>query len=121
MDHIAIDLGSKESQVCVRAADGQILEERRVGTRSLGEYLAGRARSRVILETCSEAFPVADASLAAGHDTVVVPASLAPSLGVGDRGIKTDVRAVWTFVHAEGLSFKKNDPASRTKPSRRRP
>src|SRR3979409_862550 len=33
------------------------------------------------------------------------------------RGIKTDVRAVWTFVHAEGLSFKKNDPASRTKPS----
>lgn len=24
-----------------------------------------------------------------------------------ERGIKTDVRAVWTFVHAEGLSFKK--------------
>lgn len=92
MDHIAIDLGSRESQVCVRAADGQILEERRVGTRSLGKYLAGRTRSRVILETCSEAFPVADASLAAGHETVVVPASLAPSLGVGDRGIKTDVR-----------------------------
>jgi transposase len=37
------------------------------------------------------------------------------------RGIKTDVRAVWTFVHAEGLSFKKNDPASRTKPPRYRP
>ena len=30
------------------------------------------------------------------------------------RGIKTVVRAVWTFVHAEGLSFKKNDPASGT-------
>jgi transposase len=27
------------------------------------------------------------------------------------RGIKTDVRAVWTFVHAEGLSFKKNHSA----------
>ena len=51
MDHIAIDLGSKESQVCVRAADGQILEERRVGTRSLGKYLAARPRSRVILES----------------------------------------------------------------------
>ena len=24
-----------------------------------------------------------------------------------ERGVKTDVRAVWTFVHAEGLSFKK--------------
>ncbi|MGY2803841.1 putative transposase [Bradyrhizobium sp. USDA 4506] len=27
------------------------------------------------------------------------------------RGIKTDVRAVWTFVHVEGLSFKKSDPS----------
>lgn len=29
------------------------------------------------------------------------------------RGIKTDRRAVWTFLHAEGLSFKKNDRSSR--------
>jgi putative transposase len=27
------------------------------------------------------------------------------------RGIKTDPRAVWVFVHAEGLSFKKNKSA----------
>jgi transposase len=33
---------------------------------------------------------------------------------LAERGIKTDRRAVWIFVHAEGLSFKKNDPASRT-------
>jgi transposase len=92
MDHVAIDLGSRESQVCVRAADGEILEERRVGTRSLGKYLAGRQKSRVVLEACAEAFSVADAASAAGHETVVVPASLAPSLGVGDRGIKTDTR-----------------------------
>jgi transposase len=88
MDHIAIDLGSRESQVCVRRADGEILEERRVGTGSLGKYLQGRPKSRVVLEACAEAFAVADASLATGHETVVVP----ESLGVGDRGIKTDVR-----------------------------
>jgi transposase len=92
MEHVAIDLGSRESQVCVRAADGEILEERRVGTRSLGKYLAKRPKSRVVLEACAEAFAVADAALAAGHETVVVPASLAPSLGVGERGVKTDVR-----------------------------
>jgi len=92
MDHIAIDLGSRESQVCIRTADGEIREERRVGTRSLGKFLAGCPRSRVILEACAEAFAIADASLAAGHETVVVPASLAPSLGVGDRGVKTDTR-----------------------------
>jgi putative transposase len=27
------------------------------------------------------------------------------------RGIKTDARAVWVFVHREGLSFKKNRAA----------
>jgi len=29
------------------------------------------------------------------------------------RGIKTDRRAVWAFLHAEGLSFKKNRAARR--------
>ena len=29
------------------------------------------------------------------------------------RGIKTDRRAVWTFLHAEGLSFKKNGTSGR--------
>ncbi len=31
---------------------------------------------------------------------------------LADQGIKTHPRAVWVFVHAEGLSFKKN-PAAR--------
>ncbi len=37
------------------------------------------------------------------------------------RGIKTDVRAVWTFVHAEGLSFKKkrSGQPSKTAPTSR--
>ncbi len=29
------------------------------------------------------------------------------------RGIKTDRRAVWVFLHAEGLSFRKNRAARR--------
>lgn len=37
------------------------------------------------------------------------------------RGIKTDRRAVWVFLHAEGLSFKKNRAAGRTVPVRHRP
>ena len=31
-------------------------------------------------------------------------------------GLKVDYRSVWAFVHAEGLSFKKNRAAFRTKP-----
>jgi putative transposase len=36
------------------------------------------------------------------------------------RGIKTDPRAVWVFVHAEGLSFKKNKSARRARSARYR-
>jgi len=36
-----------------------------------------------------------------------------------ERGLKVDYRSVWEFVHAEGLSFKKNTSARRTKSSRR--
>ena len=76
MEHVAIDLGSRESQVCVRDASGEILLERKVPTARLPAYLAKRPRSRVIVETCAEAFFVADAASAAGHEVRVVPASL---------------------------------------------
>jgi transposase len=33
---------------------------------------------------------------------------------LAERGIKTQPRAVWVFLHAEGLSFKKNLVARRT-------
>ncbi len=37
------------------------------------------------------------------------------------RGIKTDRRAVWVFLRAEGLSFKKNSAPGRAVPVRHRP
>ncbi len=92
MDHIAIDLGSRESQICVRSADGTILEERRWATSKLRSYLQRRPPSRVIVETCAEAFRVADTARELGHDPRVVPATLAPALGVGERRTKTDKR-----------------------------
>ena len=92
MDHLAIDLGGRESQICVRQAEGHIVEERRCRTAGLAAYLASRPPSRVIVETCSEAFRIADAALAAGHAVRVVPATLVRTLGVGARRVKTDRR-----------------------------
>jgi transposase len=92
MEHCAIDLGGKESQICVRSGDGQIVDERRCRTAALPAYLAARPRSRVVVETCSEAFGIADAALLTGHEVRVVPATLARSLGVGARRLKTDRR-----------------------------
>jgi len=92
MKHIAIDLGGMESQVCVRDPDGAVQLEGKRKTRDLDLFLSGREKSRVIVETSAEAFKVADAALAAGHEVRVVPATLVKSLGVGSRKTKTDVR-----------------------------
>lgn len=92
MEHCAIDLGGKESQICVRDDSGKILKEGRCPTRKIGDYLLKRPHSRVILETSAEAFAIADIVKKLGHEVRVVPSALAPSLGVGARKIKTDRR-----------------------------
>ena len=92
MQHVAIDLGGKESWICVRSETGEILEERPHRTASLPQYLRRRPPSRVVVESCSEAFHVADAALESQHQVRVVPATLVRSLGVGSRRTKTDQR-----------------------------
>ncbi len=91
MNHIAIDLGGRKSQVCVRDAVGKIVRELSCKTSSVTDVLP-EPPGRVILETCSEAFAIAEKIQARGLEAVVVPAVLAPQLGVGHRGVKTDVR-----------------------------
>lgn len=90
MEHVAIDLGLRESQICVRDAEGKILEERRHATAALDSYLARRPPSRVIVESSAEAFAVADLARRYGHEVRVVPSLLVRTLGVGARGIKND-------------------------------
>jgi transposase len=92
VNHIAIDLGSKFSQVCMRSADGTIVFERKERTALLPTLMRTWEASRVIVETSSEAFRMADAAIAAGHEIRVVPSTLAKQLGVGERKLKTDQR-----------------------------
>ncbi len=92
MEHVAIDLGGRESQICVRREDGTIRLETRCRTTDLAKFFATTPTSRVIVETCAEAFHVADAARLAGHDVRVVPATIVRSLGVGSRRTKTDKR-----------------------------
>lgn len=92
MQHVAIDLGSRESQICIRQLDGAIVEERKHPTRKLTELVKTWPTSRVVMEASAEAFKIADAALAAGHQVRVVPGKLVRLLGVGDRGVKNDQR-----------------------------
>lgn len=92
MEHIAIDLGSRQSQICRRAPDGTILQQTRVETTDIAKYLEGLPRAKVILETSAETFAIADIARDLGHDVNVVPSTLAKTLGVGSRGVKNDRR-----------------------------
>lgn len=92
MEHLAIDLGARKSQICVRASDGTVLIERKLETAGIRGFLAQRPPSRVIVETCAESFRVADLALALGHEVRVVPATLVKTLGVGARKTKNDRR-----------------------------
>jgi len=49
MDHIGIDLGSRDRHVCVRNSAGEIIEEARRPTTGLGPWLAGRAPACVAI------------------------------------------------------------------------
>jgi transposase len=91
MEHLAIDLGSRESQICVRDGSGKIQHEQKLPNEALS-LLFERSPCRVVVETCAEAFAVAEQARHHGHDVRVVPATLVRSLGVGARRIKTDRR-----------------------------
>jgi transposase len=92
MQHLAIDLGGLESQICIREHDGSVLLERKIKTAAIKRFLKDRPKSRVVVETCAESFRVADGALELGHEVRVVPATLVRQLGVGHRGVKTDQR-----------------------------
>jgi transposase len=92
VDHVAIDLGARESHVCRRRPDGLIIESTRLKTVHIQRYLAKLETSRVIVETCAEAFHIAELAKTHGHEVRIVPATLVRSLGVGARGMKTDQR-----------------------------
>ena len=92
MEHLAIDLGGKESQICVRSSDGQIVEERRCRTarcRRIWRPVPGAASwSRPAAKRLGLRMP----RCRLGHEVRVVPATLVRSLGVGARRLKTDRR-----------------------------
>jgi transposase len=63
----------------------------------IAAVLQGQPKSRVVLETCAEAFAIADTARLSGHEVRVVPATLVKSLGVGARPTKTDRRDAWAL------------------------
>jgi hypothetical protein len=55
MDHIGIDLHKRESQICLLAEGGELIERRiRTEPQRFAEALGGRAPAQVLLESSTE-------------------------------------------------------------------
>lgn len=96
MEYGAIDLHTRESQIRIVTAEGQVVFERRVPTRRdrLTEVFGGRPAMRILLESGTESEWVAQHLEGLGHEVVVADPNYAAMYGERTRRIKTDRRDV---------------------------
>ena len=101
MDHIGIDVHKKESQICILAEGGELLE-RRVPTqgRRFAEELGARPHARILLESSTESEWVARCLEALGHHVVVADPNFAPMYATRTRKVKTDRRDARALAEA---------------------
>lgn len=100
MNHIAIDLGSKKSQVCIRSRTGSILKEFKLKTADIEKLLGQESKAKVVMEASAEAFHIARLTTRLGHEVRVVPSVLSKALAVGARGVKTDLKDAQALSNA---------------------
>lgn len=93
MDHAAIDLHKRDSQIRIVTAAGEVTDCRIRTTRAAFTAVFGsRPRLRVLLEASTESEWVAQQIEALGHEAVVADPNYAPMYGTRTRRIKTDLR-----------------------------
>jgi transposase len=101
MDHVGIDLHKKESQICILAEGGELLERRiRTDPRRFAEVAGERAPARILLESSTESEWVARCLEGLGHDVVVADPNFAPMYATRTRKVKTDRRDARALAEA---------------------
>jgi transposase len=101
MDHIGIDLHKKESQICIRGAEGELIEQRvRTTPASFADVLGHRPRARILLEASTESEWVARCLEGLGHEVIVADPNFAPMYAARSRKIKTDRRDARALAEA---------------------
>lgn len=101
MDHAAIDLHKKESQIRIVTEAGEVMDRRvRTSRDALTAVFGGRPRLRVLLEASTESEWVAAHLETLGHDPIVADPNYAPMYGTRSRRIKTDLRDTVALTNA---------------------
>jgi transposase len=101
MEIIGFDLHKRESQLCMRAADGTLVELRIATTRErLTSVFGPRPHARILLEASTESEWVAQHLEALGHEVIVADPNYAPMYAHRSRRTKTDKRDARALMEA---------------------
>ncbi len=93
MDYVGIDVHKKESQICILAEGGELIERRvRTERGRFAEVFAGRPQARMLLEASTESEWVARCLEGLGHEVVVADPNFAPMYAARRRTVTTDRR-----------------------------
>jgi transposase len=93
MDHIGIDVHKRESQICLLAEGGELIE-RRILTEParFTAVLGGRPPARIVIEASTDSEWVARCLESLGHEVIVADPNFAPMYATRTRKVKTDRR-----------------------------
>ena len=87
MDHIGMDVHKKESQLCILAEGGELIERRiRTEPQRFAAVFGDRPRARILLEASTDSEWVARCLEALGHEVIVADPNFAPPEGRGAAG-----------------------------------
>src|SRR5216684_1444826 len=101
MEHGAIDLHKKESQIRIVTNSGEIIDQRIATTRErLSHIFWGRPRMRILVEASTESEWVAQHLEELGHEVIVADPNYGLMNGHRSRRVKTDHRDVVALVEA---------------------
>ena len=93
MDHIGIDVHKRESQLCILADGGELIEQRiRTEPERFAAVLGARPQARIVIEASTDSEWVARCLESLGHDVIVADPNFAPMYATRTRKVKTDRR-----------------------------
>ena len=101
MDHIGIGVHKKESQLCILAEGGELIEQRiRTEPERFAAVLGKRPRARILIEASTDSEWVARCLEGLGHEVIVADPNFAPMYATRTRKVKTDRRDARALMDA---------------------
>jgi transposase len=101
MDHIGIDVHKKDSQICMLAEGGELIEQRiRTEPERFAAVFGGRPRARILIEASTDSEWVARCLEGLGHEVIVADPNFAPMYATRTRRVKTDRRDARALMDA---------------------